>query len=167
MLLRVHYSFFLWEGCTQAAKSRYNTRLVQLLPRHIYSPCVVDWNVLNQMGCREVIDEMLIIKLCVAGTDKEIFTLEAWTRDFNIDEPIYSELCHEFYSTCEFDEVCSNNELRTKKIIKFRLCGRAFRWTLLEFTRRNTTRIRSGILQRLEAFVASPIGCGGSDVGIA
>ncbi|GKF90529.1 hypothetical protein Tco_0274230, partial [Tanacetum coccineum] len=24
-----------------------------------------------------------------------------------------------------------------------------------------------GILQRLEAFVASPIGCGGSDVGIA
>ncbi|GJZ23728.1 hypothetical protein Tco_0561187, partial [Tanacetum coccineum] len=31
------------------------------------------------------------------------------------------ELCHEFYSTYEFDEVCTDDELKTKKIIKFRL----------------------------------------------
>ncbi|GJZ62174.1 hypothetical protein Tco_0618311 [Tanacetum coccineum] len=34
------------------------------------------------------------------------------------------ELCHEFYSTYEFDEVCANDELKTKKIIKFKLGGR-------------------------------------------
>ncbi|GJR37784.1 hypothetical protein Tco_1213468 [Tanacetum coccineum] len=97
---------------------------------------LLHWNVLNHMGCGEVIDEMLTIKLCVADTDEEIFTSEAWTRDFNIEESIYSELCYEFYSTYEFDEVCVDDELRTKKIIKFRLYGRAFSWTLMEFAKR-------------------------------
>ncbi|GJV75960.1 hypothetical protein Tco_1507544 [Tanacetum coccineum] len=78
---------------SQAAKSRYNTRLAQLLPKLIYSPCVMDWNILNQMGCGEAIDEMLTIKLFVAGTNEEIFTSEAWTNAFNIDEPIYRRLC--------------------------------------------------------------------------
>ncbi|GJR55314.1 hypothetical protein Tco_1405835 [Tanacetum coccineum] len=32
-------------------------------------------------------------------------------RAFNINEPIYAELCHEFYSTYEFDEVCADDEL--------------------------------------------------------
>ncbi|GKA97166.1 hypothetical protein Tco_0825060 [Tanacetum coccineum] len=123
MLPHVHHMFLLWEGCNQAANSRYNTKLAQLLPRLIYSPCVVDWNVLNQMSYGEAIDEMLMIKLFVASTTKEIFTSQAWTNAFNIDEPIYSELCHEFYSTYEFDKVCAADELRTKKIIKFRLFG--------------------------------------------
>ncbi|GKC28878.1 hypothetical protein Tco_1036172 [Tanacetum coccineum] len=133
MLPRVHHPFLLWEGCNQATKSRYNTRLAQLLSRLIYSPCVVDWNVLNQIGYSEAIDEMLTIKLCVAGTNEEIFTSEAWTNAFNIDEQIYSELCHEFYSTYEFDEVCAADELKIKKIITFRfvdmlLVGRC--WSL-------------------------------------
>ncbi|GKB78822.1 hypothetical protein Tco_0945717 [Tanacetum coccineum] len=126
MLPCVHHPFLLWEGCNQAANSRYNTKLAQLLPRLIYSPCVVDWNVLNQMSYGEAINEMLMIKLFLASTNKEISTSEAWTNAFNIDEPIYSELCHEFYSTYEFDKVCAADELRTKKIIKFRLFGRAF-----------------------------------------
>ncbi|GJR75941.1 retrovirus-related pol polyprotein from transposon TNT 1-94 [Tanacetum coccineum] len=54
--------------------------------------------------------------------------------------PVFSlgriELCHEFYSNYEFDEVCVADELRTKKIINFRLCGRAFSWTLLELAKR-------------------------------
>ncbi|GJT96509.1 hypothetical protein Tco_1092027 [Tanacetum coccineum] len=68
-----------------------------------------NWNLLNQIGYGEEIDEMLAIKF---------------------------ELCHELYSTYEFDEVCVDDELRTKKRIKFRLCGRAFSWTLLEFAKR-------------------------------
>nr|GEX59081.1 hypothetical protein [Tanacetum cinerariifolium] len=135
MLPRIHHLFLLWEGCKQAARSRYNTKLAQLLPRLIYLPCVMDWNVLNQMGCGEAIDEMLMIKLFVASTNEEIFTSEAWTNAFNIDERIYSELCHEFYSTYEFDEVCVADELKTRKIIKFRLCERAFSWTLLDFSK--------------------------------
>ncbi|GJT59807.1 ribonuclease H-like domain-containing protein [Tanacetum coccineum] len=90
--------------------------------------------VLNRMGCSEEIDEMLRIKLCEAGTNKEIFTSVAWIKAFNINELIYSELCHEFYSTYEFDEVCADDELQTKKIIKSRLSGRAHSLTLLEFT---------------------------------
>ncbi|GKC68811.1 hypothetical protein Tco_1101409 [Tanacetum coccineum] len=68
----------------------------------------------------------------------DIFTSVAWIRAFNINEPIYAELCHEFYSTYEFDEVCADDELQTKKIIKFRLGGRAHSLTLLEFARRTT-----------------------------
>ncbi|GJV56479.1 ribonuclease H-like domain-containing protein [Tanacetum coccineum] len=127
LLPQVHHEFLLWEGCNRDAKSRYNTRLAQLLPRHIYSPCVVNWAVLNRMGCDGEIDDMLRIRLRKAGSDEEIFTLVAWIRAFNINEPIYTELCHEFYSTYKFDEVCADDELKTKKIIKFRLGGHAHR----------------------------------------
>ncbi|GJT57709.1 gag protease polyprotein [Tanacetum coccineum] len=71
-----------------------------------------------------------------AESEEEIFTSVAWIRAFNINEPIYAELCHEFYSTYEFDEVCADDELQSKKIIKFRLGGRAHSLTLLEFARR-------------------------------
>nr|GEV97376.1 hypothetical protein [Tanacetum cinerariifolium] len=91
---------------------------------------------LCKMGCDREIDEMLKIKLREAGSDEEIFTSMAWIRDFNINEPIYSKLYHEFYSTYEFDEICTNDELQTKKIIKFRICGRAHSLTLLEFAHR-------------------------------
>nr|GEU67942.1 retrotransposon Orf1 [Tanacetum cinerariifolium] len=71
-----------------------------------------------------------------AGSDEEIFTSVAWIRAFNINEPIYTDLFHEFYSTYEFDEVCADDELQTKKIIKFRLGGRAHSLTVLESARR-------------------------------
>ncbi|GJX52064.1 hypothetical protein Tco_0717447 [Tanacetum coccineum] len=82
------------------------------------------------------IDDMLRIRVREAESDEEIFTSVAWIRAFNINEPIYAELCHEFYSTYEFDEVCADDELQTKKIIKFRLGGRGHNLTLLEFARR-------------------------------
>ncbi|GJR35883.1 hypothetical protein Tco_1211567 [Tanacetum coccineum] len=97
------------------------------------------WKVVAEklsLGCDREIDDMLRIRLCKAGLDKEIFTSVAWIRAFNINELIYAELCHEFYSTYEFDEVCVDDELQTKKIIKFRLGGRAHSLTLLEFVRR-------------------------------
>nr|GEV23417.1 putative reverse transcriptase domain-containing protein [Tanacetum cinerariifolium] len=61
---------------------------------------------------------------------------EAKSRAFNINELIYTKLYHDFYSTYKFDEVCADDELQSKKIIKFRLGGRAHNLTLLEFTRR-------------------------------
>ncbi|GKG17350.1 hypothetical protein Tco_0362307, partial [Tanacetum coccineum] len=42
LLPQVHHEFLLWEGCNRDANSRYNTRLAQLLPRHVYSPCAVN-----------------------------------------------------------------------------------------------------------------------------
>nr|GEZ92091.1 hypothetical protein [Tanacetum cinerariifolium] len=89
-----------------------------------------------EWGCDGEIDEMLRIKLREAGYSKEIFTFVVWIRAFNINELIYSELCHEFYSTYEFVEVCADDEFQTKKIIKFKLDGRAHNLTLLEFSRR-------------------------------
>ncbi|GJV72561.1 hypothetical protein Tco_1492556, partial [Tanacetum coccineum] len=56
------------------------------------------------------IDDMLRIRFCEAGSDEEIVTL--------------------------FDKVCADDELQTKKIIMFRLGGRAHNLTLLEFARR-------------------------------
>ncbi|GJX68048.1 hypothetical protein Tco_0303775 [Tanacetum coccineum] len=135
LLLQVHHEFLPWEGCNNEAKSRYNTKLVNLLPRHVYSPCVVNWDVHNGMGCDGEIDDMLRIKLREAESNKEIFIYVAWIRAFNIKEPIYPELCQEFYSTYEFDEVCADDELQTKKIIKFRLGERAHNLTLLESAR--------------------------------
>ncbi|GJV38572.1 hypothetical protein Tco_1411049 [Tanacetum coccineum] len=82
------------------------------------------------------IDDMLRIRLREAGSDEEIFTSVDWIRAFNINEPIYAELYHEFYPTYEFDKVCADDELQTKKIIKFRLGERAHSLTLLEFARR-------------------------------
>ncbi|GJR95012.1 hypothetical protein Tco_0267186 [Tanacetum coccineum] len=68
-----------------------------LLPKQIYSPCIVDWNVLNTLGCAKAFEEMLEIK---------------------------------------FDEVVTDEELITKKLIKFRLGGRRHSLTLLEFALR-------------------------------
>ncbi|GKA04010.1 hypothetical protein Tco_0676791 [Tanacetum coccineum] len=95
------------------------------------------WNgkVAIEMRSQEI-DGMLRIDLREAKTNKEIFTSMVWSRAFNINEPIYSELCHEFFAAYEFDEVCTNDELKTKKIIKFRLSGRAHSLTLLEFAYR-------------------------------
>ncbi|GKC60049.1 hypothetical protein Tco_1087647, partial [Tanacetum coccineum] len=108
---QVHHEFLLWEGCNRDAKFRYNTRLAQLLPRHIYSPCVMNWDILKRMGYDGEIDEMLRIKVREAELGEEIFTFVAWIRAFNINEQIYAEFCHEFYSTYEFDEVCASDKL--------------------------------------------------------
>ncbi|GKF03659.1 hypothetical protein Tco_0030582, partial [Tanacetum coccineum] len=105
LIPRVHHEFLLWEGCNRDAKSR--------------------------MGCDGEIDDMLRIRLREAESNKEIFTFVAWIRAFNINEPIYAELSHEFYLTYEFDEVCVDDEFQTKKIIKLRLGGHAHNLTLL------------------------------------
>ncbi|GKB66423.1 hypothetical protein Tco_0927835, partial [Tanacetum coccineum] len=111
LLPQVHHEFLLWEGCNTDAKSRYNTRLAQLLSRHIYSSCIMNWDVRNIMGCDGEIDDMLRIRVREAKSDEEIFILVVWIRAFKINEPIYPELCHEFYSTYEFDEVCADDKL--------------------------------------------------------
>ncbi|GJX06862.1 hypothetical protein Tco_0194794 [Tanacetum coccineum] len=106
---------------TRAAKTKYNTNFAHLLPNQIYSPCIVDWGVLNLMGYTKEIEAMLEIKVYEVGGQEEIFCYEVWRRAFDINEPIYTELCHEFYSTYKFDEVVTDDELMTKKLIKFRL----------------------------------------------
>nr|GEZ21202.1 retrotransposon Orf1 [Tanacetum cinerariifolium] len=88
------------------------------------------------MGCDGEIDDMLRIRVHEAGSVEEIFTSMVWIRAFNTSEPIYAKLCHEFYSTYEFNKVCAGDELQSKKNIRFRLGGRAHNLTLLEFAQR-------------------------------
>ncbi|GJY11087.1 hypothetical protein Tco_0379272 [Tanacetum coccineum] len=59
-----------------------------------------------------------------------------WKRAFDINEPIYTDLCHEFYATFEFDEAVVDDELMTKKAIKFRLCGKTYAMSILDFAKR-------------------------------
>ncbi|GKD63913.1 hypothetical protein Tco_1306021 [Tanacetum coccineum] len=91
---------------------------------------------LHKIGCGKEIDNLLKISLKETESSEEIFFSVAWVRAFNIREPIYLELYREFYATYEFDEVCADDELHSKKIIGFRLGGRAHSLTLLEFSRR-------------------------------
>ncbi|GJX67021.1 hypothetical protein Tco_0302748 [Tanacetum coccineum] len=69
------------------------------------------------------IDDMLRIKLREAKSNEEIFTSVVWIRAFNINEPIYAELFHEFNSTYDvgnyrFDETkeTSGNIINTDHI---------------------------------------------------
>nr|GFA35055.1 hypothetical protein [Tanacetum cinerariifolium] len=100
-----HYECLEWSGFSREEKSRYNTRLVTLLPKLMYSPHIVDWQLLHKIGYGEEIDHMLKISLKEDPSNEEIFFFVAWVRAFNIREPIYPELCREFYATYEFDEV--------------------------------------------------------------
>ncbi|GJV55588.1 hypothetical protein Tco_1456593 [Tanacetum coccineum] len=105
MLPCVHHDFLHWGTSNRASKTKYNTNLAHLLPKQIYSPCIVDWGVLNNMDCSEEIEAMLEIKLYKMGGKEEIFSSEAWRRAFDINECIYTALCHEFYSAYDFDEI--------------------------------------------------------------
>ena len=96
-------------------KRKYNNVLARLMTKEIYSPYIVDWTLLNQLGCGEVIEDMLEIRLTEAGGEEELFVSEAWKRTFNIQEVIYKELCQEFFSTYQMDEDVSQEDICTKK----------------------------------------------------
>ncbi|GKD30318.1 hypothetical protein Tco_1241096 [Tanacetum coccineum] len=91
----------------------------------VYSPSIVDWTVLNTLGCGDEIEEMLEFKVYEMGGKEVLFTFEAWRHAFDINEPIYTELCYDFYATYEFEEEVLDEELTSKKLIKFRLGGHA------------------------------------------
>ncbi|GKB08100.1 hypothetical protein Tco_0836384, partial [Tanacetum coccineum] len=77
MLRLVHHEFLLCNNCNMATKSKYNTNLARLITKQIYSPCIVDWTILNTLGCAKAIEEMLEIKIVEMGGQDETFTSEA------------------------------------------------------------------------------------------
>ncbi|GJS23195.1 putative reverse transcriptase domain-containing protein [Tanacetum coccineum] len=116
----------------------------RLKQRHI-SIVKVRWN--SKRGCAETIEEILEIKVIEMGGNEEIFSSEALRHALEINEPIYTELCHEFFPTFEFNEEGTREELSTKKIIRFKLGGRAHVMSLLEFARRLGLYNHDGILE--------------------
>nr|GEU46082.1 hypothetical protein [Tanacetum cinerariifolium] len=105
--------------------------LIMDIPIDCDAPIVVGRGFLYMIAESDSDDEEEYVikrnKVREAESNEEIFTSVAWIRAFNINDPIYAKLCHEFYSTYEFDEVCADDELQSKKIIKFRLGGRGLR----------------------------------------
>ncbi|GKB51755.1 hypothetical protein Tco_0902508 [Tanacetum coccineum] len=132
----VLHEFLLWGNFNMTLKNRYNTNLDGNLSKQIYSPFIVDWTVLDTLGCGKTIEDMLKVRVNEIGSNEVLFTSEAWKRAFDINEPIYTELCHEFYATFEFDEAVADDGLMTKKAIKFRLCGKAHALSILDFAKR-------------------------------
>ncbi|GJX08687.1 hypothetical protein Tco_0196619, partial [Tanacetum coccineum] len=135
MLPCIDHDFLSWDGCNRATKTKYNTKLANLLPKKFYSTSIINWLLLNTMGCAKEIEEMLEIMLVEIGGDEEIFTSKAWRHAFYISKPIYTKLCHKFYSTFEFDEEVPSEELWSNRLIKFRLVGKDHSLTLVQFAK--------------------------------
>ncbi|GJX79685.1 hypothetical protein Tco_0327834 [Tanacetum coccineum] len=127
--------------------SKMKIHYSRLLPKQVYAPSIVDWTILNTMGCAETIEEMLKIKVIEMGGNEKVFSFEAWRRAFDIRESIYTELCHEFFSTFEFDKEVTGEELTTKKII--RISGE----DQLRLYRSATQTIRSPIMIVLQKMI--------------
>ncbi|GKB80918.1 hypothetical protein Tco_0947813, partial [Tanacetum coccineum] len=143
-------------------KEPINTRPWRKQCSHVFIMILCIGGMVNNMGCVKEIKAMLEIKVYEMGEEKEIFSSEAWRRAFDINEPIYTELCHEFYATYNFDEDLTDDELMTNKLIKFRL-GRGLRsdqnfnareyWLSissedeLHLSRSLTSKIRSHVLK--------------------
>ncbi|GKB33265.1 hypothetical protein Tco_0872666, partial [Tanacetum coccineum] len=82
------------------------------------------------------IEDMLEVRVNEMGSNEVLFTSKAWKHAFDINEQIYTKLCHEFYATFGFDEAMADDELITRKAIKFRLCGKAYAMSILDFAKR-------------------------------
>ncbi|GKA58890.1 hypothetical protein Tco_0758203 [Tanacetum coccineum] len=119
---------------SRSKRPRQHETMEELLLPKVHHEFLL-WEGVPEMQSLEI-DDKLRIRVREAASEEEVFTSVAYIRAFNINEPIYAELYHEFYFTYEFDEVCVDDELQSKKIIKFRLGGRTYNLTLLEFARR-------------------------------
>ncbi|GKB75955.1 hypothetical protein Tco_0942850, partial [Tanacetum coccineum] len=108
------------EAGSSRSKRLRNETMEELLLPQVHHEFLLWEGCIQDAKSREI-DNMLRIRVQESESEEEIFTLVAWIRAFNINEPIYVELCHEFYSTYMFDEVCTDDELQSKKIIKFKL----------------------------------------------
>nr|GEW23621.1 hypothetical protein [Tanacetum cinerariifolium] len=73
----VLYDFLMWGNCNKTLKTRYNTNLTGNLPKQLYSPFIMDWTILNTLGCGNVIEDMLEVRINEMGSDEMLFTSEA------------------------------------------------------------------------------------------
>ncbi|GJY69974.1 hypothetical protein Tco_0472956 [Tanacetum coccineum] len=116
------------------------------------------------------IDDMLRIRLREAESNKEMFTYVAWIRAFNINEPIYAELCHEFYSTYEFDELFfarrlvlkSSEELEEdvfNRTIRYDKIQKNDLWLLIMFDARHQKKEVSVLTDAVVRSLSAPIYC--------
>ncbi|GKB72928.1 DNA-directed DNA polymerase [Tanacetum coccineum] len=135
-------------GSSRSKRSRQHETVEKVLLPQVHHELLL-WEGCNKdaksrMGCDGEIFDMLRIRL---------------------------QLLHEFYSTYEFDEVYADDKFQTKKIIKFRLGGRAHNFTIdehfnaqeywlsisieenLGLSRSHTSTVRSPILRVIHKMI--------------
>ncbi|GJR82270.1 hypothetical protein Tco_0153055 [Tanacetum coccineum] len=121
--------------------------LILDIPIDLDALIVVGWGFLHMMGSILNTSERIFstfdgichqtfraARFDVLRTDEEEYDVTEM-QSLEIDDMLRIRV-REAESKEEFDEVCADDELQSKKIIKFRLGGRAHSLTLLEFAQR-------------------------------
>lgn len=120
----------LWKGVGKAEKRTLNKRLNRLYFREIDVPRIMDRRIMRNLGCEEVLEDMLLVKVVIGH---EYVTSQMWKRALEIKEPIYMEWCLEFFSSLSVKKEISDEGILEDKFMKFRLGGVERSVTLLEF----------------------------------
>ncbi|GJV86411.1 retrotransposon ORF1 [Tanacetum coccineum] len=90
MLGRVYHNNLPCAGCIGMPREYITLFLARLLPKQVYIPRIVDWTILNSMGCAKTIEEMLEIKGGLRNDDY-FDANEYWVRISNEDQLRFSK----------------------------------------------------------------------------
>ncbi|GJY22808.1 hypothetical protein Tco_0396466 [Tanacetum coccineum] len=120
-----------WNGSSDIEKQAYNARLAKLQVRNIATPKLVDWGVLDEIGIH--LELTKIFRIRFKEDDELVFTCRAWLQAFKVKEDVYKKWCLEFFSTLWVDEQIKVENITSEVCIWFRLCGKNYEYTLLDF----------------------------------
>lgn len=57
----------LWPGVDKIRKGFHNDILWEISIREIHVPRIVDWKVMEKLGCHEILDDMILARLVYKG----------------------------------------------------------------------------------------------------
>ncbi|GKD95372.1 hypothetical protein Tco_1375209, partial [Tanacetum coccineum] len=92
---------------------------------------LVDWGVLDEIGIH--LELTKIFRIRFKEDDELVFTCQAWLQAFKVKEDVYKKWCLEFFSTLWVDEQIKVENITSEVCIWFRLCGKNYEYTLLDF----------------------------------
>ena len=102
---------------SKSSQARAKNRLEALKQKEIHLPNAVDWDWLGNVGLEEELTPYLV-KECSLGYTT--ITCDGWLQLFKIQEPVYAELCWEFFATISFR---GGSDYYNPNIISFSLGG--------------------------------------------
>ena len=79
--------------------TRWKKKLAEVRKKEIYVPNRIDWGWLQSVCYEEGLAPYLLKEFVYEG---ESMVCDGWSRVFRIQEPVYRELCLEFFSTVSF-----------------------------------------------------------------
>lgn len=124
--------------------NNYTNMLGWIYNREFVISPTIDWNKLNEIGIFERLHPYLINTYVENGIS---FTCNRWKILFSIKEPIFKELCVEFFSTISFEAKTIDPHFFTT--LFFRVSGQYRECSLVKFA------WRMGLYEQHEAM--SPI----------